>query len=228
VTSYRQSYETTIASTSGEELHIYVLPKRSFATGEVPSIDTIVGDSDLNLTGVIDIRSSQLANALSAIMSASVMEGSSILPTPAGLPTPIEGMPADQRMMYALDTAPHTSNFDFAEYAAYADIVPVESSPLHGASLGNIFWTIKDVLEIASAAGAGAKIGLLAAGAVAGGAGVVTSPVLILAGGTVGVVLVVAGTVVGRSIGRPIGERIGDWMRKRMGLAPAQGTADGT
>jgi len=221
VTNYRQSYETTVASASGAgmDLHIYVLPARSFATAPVPSIDSIVGDSDLNLTGVIDIRSSQLANALSTIMSASVMQGSSILPTPAGLPTPVEGMPSDQRMRYALNTAEHASNFDFAEYAAYADIVPVESSPLHVDSLGNILRRIKDVVEIASAAGAGAKVGLLAAGAAAAGAGVVTSPVLILAGGTVGVVLVVAGAAVGREIGRPIGEKIRDWMRKRMGIA---------
>src|SRR5215813_1395155 len=107
VTNYRQSYETTVASASGAgmDLHIYVLPERSFATGQVPSIDSIVGDSELNLTGVIDIRSSQLANALSTIMYASVMEGSSILPTPEGLPPPHEGMSAEQRMKTALSRA---------------------------------------------------------------------------------------------------------------------------
>jgi hypothetical protein len=174
------------------------LPKRSFATGQVPSINTIVADPDLNLTGVIDVRSSQLASALSAIMS---MQGSSIVPSPGStLPTPQE------RLNAALMTAANASNFDFAEYAAYADdVVPVESSPLRAVSLASLWEGAKTVAGIGGAAGAGVKLGIAAAVA----AGVAGSPLLVLVGGTVGVVLVVGSAVAVEGIVRP---KIKKWM----------------
>jgi hypothetical protein len=204
LTNPRQSYETTIAFAAQVGLHVYVIPRRSFEDERVPTIDSIVGGPEFKLIRTMDITPAQLPAALSVIMSGSV---------PTGSP----GVPAteEQRLAAALLMASNASNFDFAEYAAYAELIPVEMSPLRLASLGNVLTTVKTAMAIGGAAGAGVKLGLLTAGVAAGAGAIATSPLLVAASGAAGVVVVVAAAAAATEVGRPVGQ----WVARSLGLA---------
>ena len=127
-----------------------------------------------------------------------------------GLPIATSPPPSpEETLKDAMMTAPVAANFDFAEYAAYADIVPVETSPLEKLSLANIWEGAKTVAGFGGVAGAGCKLGLLAVG---GAAAVAGHPVLIIVAGTVGVVSVAMGAATGTAIG--------NWIAKSIGFIP--------
>jgi hypothetical protein len=184
----KQTYETTIVFPPASGLHIYVVPKRSFLNGKVPTIEELTTTFALKPTGRIDVTPANLANALTALMSKTVMQG----PTPeASLKTAFQNT--------------NDSNFAFAEHAAYARIIPSESSPFDLQSLGGLALG-------AGAIGGGIKVGLIVAAGVAAGVGGVVSAPILLGSVASGVIIVVAANEIGKITGNEIGKKMLEWM----------------
>jgi hypothetical protein len=177
----RQSYETTIANAAGDRiLHLFSLPSRSFPQN-APYVPSSVF-SDFNFVEAASVDAAYLAHAIAVILDYQLPSGT----VPSGPKTAAN----DSDLLRALFVnASNSQNFALAEQIAFGRVVPFETSPLTAEVLASI-------VAGSSTVGVGAKLGILAFGAVSG-------PALLVAAAA-GIVVVVASVEIGKGVGKQL------------------------
>lgn len=156
-----------------QSLSFVFVPARSMQGSVTPDLYSAMGLVDPNANSLHEIAPSYLPAALASLLS----------PSAQGDPFSWAAslFPAGGSVWI------HPNSLGFAEYVAFSEVIPIEESPLKSKSL------------VAIAAGAGAKIGLIAGGA---------TPLVLL---TVpaGIILCTAGAVFGPALGLKFAKLIG-------------------
>ena len=195
-----QAFETTVVYNLTCGLHVYSIPKHAFRAGTAYDIDALI--KDLPLAGTIDVaNASDIARALAAIMS----EDTILAPMTAVSPPPTQAL-------LTLYANPNLNIYMHAEHAAFAKIVPFESSPLDLDSMAGIFSGAKAIAG-AGAVAVGVKLGLLVA---AGAVGTTLGPVLLMSAAGAGVLVVCSAKSAGDELGRAVGKKVAAWLGLNM------------